>query len=306
MRSSTTISILTMTMTMTMACGGDDSGAAGPTSEATSNDPTAESTGSTTMTATLDPDDGSSSGSDPTAQSSSSGADSSDGSSSASDTTGGEQGEYAALVRGTLFTDDLDAAQAVHDPLAAGGKAGAMALGDFAHDVVLGTTLLGTTENEFVAIDRWTNLEGAMTVYGDPAFQKGFAMLFAEPVAPMMFERRADWHGWGDLDAADDEPAHTFVVVRGHLLADDLVEAQTLHDQLASGGEGIAMPLGDVAHVVWLGVEDPHEFFAVDVWTSNDAIEAFYSNPDFQAGFAMLFSGPPSVGVYGSTDWAQW
>jgi heme-degrading monooxygenase HmoA len=227
------------------------------------------------------------------------------GETTAADTTGGDEAEYAALVRGTLFTDDLAEAQALHDAIAAGGQRGAMALGDFGHDVGLGTDLLGTTPDEFVAIDRWTSLEGAMTLYGDPMYVEAFMMLFAEPVMPELFVRRSDWHEWGDLDAADDVESRVFVVVRGRL-AEAPDDAQELHDQLAGGGEEAATMLGDVAHVVWLGVEDPQEYFAVDVWTSGDAIEMFYANEDLQAGFGMLFEAPPVLAVYRSTEWHQW
>lgn len=223
-----------------------------------------------------------------------------------SGTTGEPDTEYAALVVGALFTDDLEEAQALHDALASGGQEGATMLGDFGHDALLGTALLGSTPDTFLAIDRWTNLEGAATLYGDPAFAKAFGSLFAEPVAPLMFEHRGDWHGWGDLDAADGAPEYYFVVVRGTLAEDDLEAARQAHDGLAAAGEGAATGLGDVAHIVWLGVEDPHQFFAVDVWTSDDAIEAFYSDPAFVAGFSALFAEPPTIGVYGSTDWHQW
>ena len=45
---------------------------------------------------------------------------------------------------------------------------------------------------------------------------------------------------------------------------------------LASGGEEMVREAGDVAHVVGLGLEDPREFLAIDVWTSDDNIEAVY------------------------------
>ena len=66
------------------------------------------------------------------------------------------------------------------------------------------------------------------------------------------------------------------------------------------------MMAGDVAHVVYLGVEDPRELLIVDVWTASDGIEAFYGNPDFMNGFSTLFDAPASVAVYRSTDWYQW
>ena len=54
---------------------------------------------------------------------------------------------------------------------------------------------------------------------------------------------------------------------------------------------------GDVAHLVFLGRADDHEFFALDIWSKSDNLEAFYSDPNFQAGFAKLFDGAPTLGV---------
>ena len=51
---------------------------------------------------------------------------------------------------------------------------------------------------------------------------------------------------------------------------------------------------------------DDHEFFALDIWSKSDNLEAFYSDPNFQAGFAKLFDSAPSLSVYQSTDWHQW
>ncbi len=222
-------------------------------------------------------------------------------------TTGEPVGnEWGALVRGSLFTDDLEMAQGVHDAVAMGGQKAAMAAGDFGHDALLGTTLLGTTENAFLGIDQWESLEGAQAVYGDPDFQAAFGMLFGRPPLLELFERREDWHGWGSLEAAD-AGEHWFVVVRGRLADADIDAAQQQHDMIAMGGEADALAAGDVAHVVWVGSpEDPQQFFAVDVWTDSTAIEAFYGNPDFQMAFGMLFEAPPTVAVYGSTDWHQW
>jgi len=216
-----------------------------------------------------------------------------------------DEGTYAALVRGELFTDDLMMAQGLHDMIAMGGEEAATALGDFGHDAKLGTTLLGGTENTFLGLDQWDNLAGAEMLYADPKFGEAFAMLFAEPPVLELFERQDDWHGWGDLESGDGGD-HWFVVVRGTLAA-DADESQELHDMVAAGGEADAMAAGDVAHVVWLGVHDSDdEFFAVDVWTDDTNIEAFYGNPKFQAAFGALFSAPPTVAVYRSTDWYQW
>jgi hypothetical protein len=91
----------------------------------------------------------------------------------------GADKDWAVLVRGPLFTAETAQAQQKHDPLAAGGEARAKELGDFGHDAMVGSNLLGTSPQEFLGIDRWDNAEGLDTFYADPDFQSGFATLFS-------------------------------------------------------------------------------------------------------------------------------
>src|SRR5258708_6482040 len=60
-----------------------------------------------------------------------------------------------ALIVGTLAESDLGKAQMQHDALAAGGEPQANMAGDIGHAAFLGTKLLGTKENEYLALDRW-------------------------------------------------------------------------------------------------------------------------------------------------------
>ncbi|MFO0613032.1 MAG: hypothetical protein U0414_10610 [Polyangiaceae bacterium] len=212
--------------------------------------------------------------------------------------------EAAAFVRGDLFTTDIAAAMAKHDMLASGGEAQSKAGGDFAHDPFLGTTLLGTKENQFVAIDRWSSDANMDAFYGNPDFQAAFGQLFA---AAPEFDTflRTDFHQWGSLDAADASNPHFFVVVRGTFksLPD---QVQSEHDAIAMAGEAQVKAAGDVAHVVYSGRKDPQEALIVDVWGQADNIVAVYSDPNFQMAVGGLFSSPPTVGVYTSTDWHGW
>lgn len=288
-------------LTLTFACG-DDGGMSEddpPTTIGTSGDPsTGEPRPGTGSESTAD---ASSTGEPPASTS-----EASTGSSEESSSSGApDEGEYAALVRGALVTDDLEEAQALHDAIAMGGEEAAMALGDFGHDAKLGTALLGTTENEYMALDQWDNLAGAQMLYADPDFQAAFGMLFAAAPSLELFRLHGEWHGWGDPQSGD-AGDHWFVVVRGRLAEKDIEAAQAMHDPIAAGGEEAATAAGDVAHVVWLGVEDEREYFALDVWTDDANIEAFYGNPDFMAAVATLFEGSPTIAVYRSTDWHQW
>lgn len=211
---------------------------------------------------------------------------------------------FIAIVLGTL-ADEPATAQGTHDAIAGGGEAGARGAGNVHHEIFLGTTLLGTTENQFLATDRWTSLEGARAVYSDPGFIAAFSTLFSEPTAPVLYAR-SDFHEWGSLDAADASDPRYFVVVRGHLAATTTDEARAAHDAVAGGGEAMARAAGDVGHIVFLGADDPRDFLAIDIWPTTDNLEALYSNPDFAAAFATLFDAPPTVGVYESTSWHQW
>jgi hypothetical protein len=222
--------------------------------------------------------------------------------------TGGQDDddEYAVLVRGTLFTDDLDEAQALHDAIASAGQPLAHELGDFGHEPLLGTAALGTTPDEFLAIDRWYDLDGIAQLFANEEFGEAFGMLFAAPPVVETFVHRPDWLEWGDFDAGRDADPRYLVVVRGRLLETDPQAARDGHDAVAMAGMEAVIDAGDVAHLVYLGVEDPQEFLAIDIWTHDGALEAVYTDPAFVAAFSTLFDGQPSLGVYRSTDWYAW
>ena len=95
-------------------------------------------------------------------------------------------------------------------------------------------------------------------------------------------------------------------MVRGRLSPATVAEAQLVHDGIASYGEAGASALGDVAHQVFLGVDDWHEFLAIDIWGDATNIEALYTDPAFAEAFTTLYEGTPTLQVYASTDWYQW
>ena len=159
MRTHTFASTLLLSLSLSAAaCAGgneDDS--------SSSSDTTAEAESSSSSST---PADSTSTGVDPSTSESTAATDTAATETDSADTTEGTTGEpidahWGALVRGSLFTADLDMAQATHDAIAMGGEPAATAAGDYGHDVLLGTTLLGTTEDEFLAIDQWDGLEGA-------------------------------------------------------------------------------------------------------------------------------------------------
>ena len=221
------------------------------------------------------------------------------------DTEVPEVGEYAALVRGQLATADLDRARADHDSIAMQGEQTARDAGDFAHTVLLGTTMLDSIENEFLAIDRWTDPDAMADFYADPMTREAFGSLFASPPTVELFALAPEWVGWGDMRSGEPHDPHFVHLALGTLAASDSARAQEAHDQVASGGKQPSIDAGNVAHVVFLGLEDPRRFVAVDIWASADNIEPFYTNPDFRAAFEPLFESVTEP-VYQSTDWYQW
>lgn len=214
--------------------------------------------------------------------------------------------EFAVLVRGPLFTDDLAAAKEKHDGIAMGGEAAAKDAGDLAHHVLLGSMLLGTEPTAFCAMDRWDDAAAMKTFYENPDLQMAFGQLFSAPPTIEAFQRRPGWHTWGDIKSGEAFDPYYWVVVRGHLAESDPAKAQAGHDAVAAGGEAMVKQAGDVAHIVFTGLADPQEFLAVDVWKSADNLEAVYTNPDFQMAFGALFDAQPTLGVYQSSDWHQW
>lgn len=230
------------------------------------------------------------------------------------DTGGGDMGtdmglitgEFVAVVNGPLFSMDLVEMKMTHDNIAMGAEDAALALGDYGHKPMLGTTLLGTTENEFLAVDRWDNLNGPMALYSDPDFQAAFGALFSAQPTVVIYEARPDWHGWGDYNIADATDPHFFVVVRGRLANADTAMNQANHDAIAAAGEDQVKAAGDLAHLVYLQADDAQEFLAFDIWADSTNLEAVYTDPSFQAAFGTLFESPPTIGVYSSTDWHAW
>jgi hypothetical protein len=91
----------------------------------------------------------------------------------------------------------------------------------------------------------------------------------------------------------------------GVLKLQDRAQNQAAHDAVASHGKQPSIDAGNVAHVVYLGLDDDRQFVAFDIWKSADNIQGFYSNPQFVSAFGGLFE-TVSQPVYQSTNWVQW
>jgi quinol monooxygenase YgiN len=225
------------------------------------------------------------------------------GSTGGAGTGGAPAVEFDAIIIGTLASTDLATAKAAHDAVAAGGESQAKMLGDFGHQALLGTTLLGTTQNQFLALDRW-NTGNMDMVYGDPMFQQGFATVVSGMPSLQKYKRQPTWAGYGDLVTGMMYPTYFFAVFQGTLK--DPATAQATHDAIVAGAKDMAMAAGDVAHVAFTGRDDPSQAAFIDIWKDSTAITAVYSSPAFMAAFAQVFTTQPTVGIYQSTDWHQW
>lgn len=213
---------------------------------------------------------------------------------------------YTVHVRGTLAqAADLAAAKSTHDGGARAVEAKARAGGDFAHHVLLGTSHAGTQADEFLAIDQWRGeLASIQAFYADPEFQAATGALFSAPPSVRIYERREDWHGWGE--AGNNAGPYWYVIVEGRLARDTEAANRDAHDAVAGGFEAQATSAGDTAHLPHLGVDDRRAFFNIDVWANEQGMLQAITAPDFQSAFLQLFEGPPAVRIYRSTDWHQW
>jgi hypothetical protein len=90
------------------------------------------------------------------------------------------------------------------------------------------------------------------------------------------------------------------LTIRGTLAPDTLEAARKTHNQTAGDPAGVAaaQSLGDVSHMVYVPMpHDGHaktkgagEFLIMDLWTSMDGLNTFFSDKQVQEGGGMIFS----------------
>jgi hypothetical protein len=89
------------------------------------------------------------------------------------------------------------------------------------------------------------------------------------------------------------------LTIRGTLAPDTLEDARKIHNQTAGDPAGVAaaQSLGDVSHMVYIPMpHDGHtktkgagEFLIMDLWTSVEGLNTFFSDKHVQEGGAMIF-----------------
>ena len=207
---------------------------------------------------------------------------------------------YTVLVTGPLKADE-PGSKATHDQVVGGSKAQANQLGDIAH----GAFLTADGRKEFLAIDRWTSLEGLTSFFGNPQVQTAFGSLLAAKPDQSVWVEQSDWAHWGDAKLLSGGGTKFVYTFRGHVNG-SLEKSRGAHNQLVEGGRATANELGDVFHATFVSVADPTAILGIDVWTSLEGSQKFFSNPQFQQGSAAIYAVPPAVKAWGTTDWAQW
>lgn len=97
-----------------------------------------------------------------------------------------------------------------------------------------------------------------------------------------------------------DQTTLYLLTIRGTLSPKTLEEARKVHNMTAGDPAGVAAAksLGDVSHMVYVPADhDDHdksdgagEFLIMDLWTSPDGLNTFFSDHKVQEGGAMIFS----------------
>ncbi len=240
------------------------------------------------------------------------GCESDDEAGSSSSGSGGRNGpsatEYLALVRGKLASPDAATSRATHDGIADRDRSSPKTAGRISHAAFLGTTILDSTEGELLVVERWTD-QGAMKAYWSDAAAWTLVgvtsgSLFSSAPTLEYFAHAPSWVSWGAVSDAYAAGRHAHLAL-GDLADKDPAKAQTAHDQVATGGKDPSIQAGNVAHVVFLGVTDASRFVGIDIWSSGDPIQGFYTNPQFVSAFAPLFESV-SQPTYARSDFTQW
>jgi hypothetical protein len=97
-----------------------------------------------------------------------------------------------------------------------------------------------------------------------------------------------------------DELTLYLLTIRGTLSPATIEEARKVHNMTAGDPQGVAAAksLGDVSHMVYVPLpHDGHapakgagEFLIMDLWTSMDGLNTFFSDHKVQEGGAMIFT----------------
>ena len=101
--------------------------------------------------------------------------------------------QYITIVRGRLNTTDLDAARDLHNSIVDSVRPRSDPMGSIGHQAYAEPQDPGS----FVAIDRWSNIEGLQTFLGDPSVGQQLASMFdGPPNVTVLAERDEGWRAF--------------------------------------------------------------------------------------------------------------
>ena len=89
-----------------------------------------------------------------------------------------------------------------------------------------------------------------------------------------------------------------YTTVRGRLNNTDPQKALELHNAIVARVTPRNEPLGAFGHRVFVNVQDPMEFLAMDSWQTVEGIQQAFSNPETAADIGSMFDGPPQVTIW--------
>ncbi|MEP7291309.1 MAG: hypothetical protein ABI835_05975 [Chloroflexota bacterium] len=218
---------------------------------------------------------------------------------------------YLLTIRGTLASASVAEAQTLHNATAGAPEsvAGAQSLGDLSHMISLPMQPAESGAGEVLFIDQWNRIEGLNQFFANPAVQEQAGQLFTEREA-LVWTPAEGFYSY-HLAAPYSSSDRILVMVRGTVGTRE--EALAFHNQIVAGGINAARIAGDISHDVYFQLVPPGEpesleFLAIDVWTNAEGMQAYYGNPDFQAGVMQLFTAAPDISIWNPTpgDWIEW
>ena len=89
-----------------------------------------------------------------------------------------------------------------------------------------------------------------------------------------------------------------YTTVRGRLNNTDPQKAMDLHNAIVASVIPVNEPLGATGHRVFVNVQDPMEFLAMDEWQTVEGLQQAFANPETVQKIGSMFDGPPQVTIW--------
>jgi quinol monooxygenase YgiN len=218
---------------------------------------------------------------------------------------------YLLSIRGKLSSKSLSAARNLHNETAGApaNVAAARELSDLSHMVYVPIGHNGQDAGDLLFLDQWNNLEGLNNFFGNVHVQEQAAQIFSAR-DPVVWRPAVDFNSY-HFPSPYGKNQRFVGIVRG--MVPSRQAAQKQHNDLTAKMLKRARAAGNLSHEAYFRLVQPGqpeslEFFAVDVWFDEVAMNAHYNDPDFMAGFSTMFTARPdsSIWVHPAGDWVEW